>query len=51
MGSVVTSLPYGTTALPGYGPDDVSLPAVRLAPHTQAAVDAEDRAGDVGGRG
>ena len=51
MGSVVTSLPYGTAALPGYGSDDVSRPAARLAPHAQAAVDAEDRAGDVGGRG
>ena len=51
MGSVVTSLPYGTTVLPGYGSDDVSRPAARLAPHTQAAIDAEDRASDVGGRG
>ena len=51
MGSVVTALPYGTATVPGYGPDGVSRPAVRLAPHAQAAVDAEDRTGDVGGRG
>ena len=44
MGSVVTALPYGTTAAPGYGPDNVSRPAVRLAPHAHAAVDAEDGA-------